>query len=96
MPERVRSDRRVEAATNAGENRGKDTLHDNAGVQAADKMNDQSTRSDPPQRPNPLTRGMAMYPQTAATALPGLQAWFLFPFRAFQIWQDAWFRLLSR
>lgn len=99
VPERMRSDLRVERHPNAGK-RITDGHRDNAGLQAGDAVSvaasaasNPSIGSDPPQRPIALMRGIS---HTTATSLPGFQAWFLFPLRAFQIWQNAWFGLLPR
>ena len=101
MPERMRSDRHISVVTHAATKRGTNEASDTPRAaslvtNAPPNVADQSAGSDPSQRPDVRMRGMAMYPQTIATALPGLQAWFLFPIRAFQIWQEAWFRLLPR
>ena len=105
MPERMRSERGVEEGTHRAGHYGTNGSRDNAGSQAgeavalaaiaAPKMNDQSGRSDPPQRPDGMARATAIYPQ-ATTALSALQAWFLLPLRNLQSWQEVWFRLLPR
>ena len=104
VPERMRSERGVEEGTHGAGHYGTNGSRDNAGSQAgeavaaiaAPKMNDQSGRSDPPERPGAMARTTAIYPQVAATALAALQAWFLLPLRNMQSWQEAWFRLLPR
>ena len=106
VPERMRSERGVEEVTHGAGYYGTSGSCDNAGSQAreavalatnaAPKMNDQSGRSDPPQRPDGMARATAIYPQATATALAALQAWFLLPLRNLQSWQNAWFRLLPR
>jgi hypothetical protein len=106
VPERMRSERLVEEVTHGAGNYGTNGSRDDAGPQAgeavalatnaAPKMNDQSGRSDPPQRPDGTARATAIYPQATATALAALQAWFLLPLRNLQSWQEAWFRLLPR
>ena len=99
MLERMRSKRGVEKVTHDAGCYGTSGSYDNAGSQAgeavalaaiaAPKMNDQSGRSDPPQRPDAMARA-------TATALTALQAWFLLPLRNLQSWQEAWFRPLPR
>ena len=106
MPERMRSERRVDEVTHGAGNYGTNGSRDNAGPQAgeavalapnaAPKMNDQSGRSDLPQRPDTVARATAIYPQATVTVLATLQAWFLLPLRNLQSWQEAWFRLLPR
>jgi hypothetical protein len=107
VPERMRSERRVDEVTHGAGNYGTNRSRDeDAGPQAgeavalatnaAPKMNDQSGRSDPPQRPDTVARATAIYPQATATALAALQEWFLLPLRNLQSWQEAWFRLLPR
>ena len=106
VPERMRSERRVEEATPRAGNYGTNGSRDDAGARAgeavalatnaAPKMNDQSGRSDPLQRPDAGAQATAIYPQATATALAALQAWFLLPLRNLQSWQEAWFRLLPR
>jgi hypothetical protein len=91
MPERMRSGRPVAEVTYRAGN-GTNASRDNAGPLAGEavvlatnaipKMNDQSGRSD--------------LPTATATALAVLQAWFLWPLRNLQSWQEAWFRLLPR
>jgi hypothetical protein len=105
VPERVRSHQRVEDVTRPSGDYRTGASRDNAGPQAretvvlatnsASKMNDQSGRSDLPQRPDsaPTT---TIYPQATATALAALEAWFLLPLRTWQSWQGAWARLLLR
>ena len=105
-PGRMRSERRVEEVTHRAGNYGTNGSRDNTDPQAGDavvfatnaapKMNDQSGKSDLPQRPDTLARATAIYPQATATALAALQAWFLLPLRNLQSWQEAWFRLLPR
>ena len=105
MPERMRSEGRVEEVTHGAGNYGTDGSRDNAGPQAreavalasnaAPKMNEQSGRSDLPQRPDTGARATAIYPQATAIALAALQAWFLLPFRNLQSWQEAWFGYCS-
>jgi hypothetical protein len=106
VPERMRSERGVEEGTHRAGHYGTNGSRDNAGSQAgeavalaaiaAPKMNDQSGRSDPPQRPDTMARATAIYPQATVTALAALQAWFLLPLRNLQSWQEAWFRPLPR
>ena len=106
MPERLRSGRRVEEVTHGAGNYGTNGPLDNAGPQAgeavtlatnaAPKMNDQSGRFDPPQRPDTVAWATAIYPQATAAAFAALQAWFLLPLRNLQSRQEAWFRLLPR
>jgi hypothetical protein len=95
VPERMRSERRVEevnCGTNGSQADGAVALATNA----APKMIDQSGRSDFPQRPDTLAGTTSIYPQATVTALAALQAWFLLPLRNWQSWQGAWFRLLPR
>ena len=104
-PERMRSERRVEEVTHGVENYGTNGSRANAGSQVSEavalatnatpKMNDQSGRSDLPQRPDTAARA-TIRPQATATALAALQAWFLLPLRNLQSWQEAWCRLLPR
>jgi hypothetical protein len=104
VPERMRSERGVEGVTHGAGDYATNGSRDNAGSQAGEavalatnatpKMNDQSGRFDPPQRPDAMARATAIYPQ--ATALAALQAWFLLPLRNLQSWQEAWFRILPR
>jgi hypothetical protein len=106
VPERMRSERRVDEVTRGAGNYGTKGSRDDAGPQAgeavalatnaAPKMNDQSGRSDLLQRPDTVARATALYPEAPATALAALQAWFLLPLRNLQSWQEAWFRLLPR
>ena len=102
VPERVRSERRVEEVTRGAGNSGTNGSRDNAGksvalaTNAAPKMNDQSGRSLPFSAPIPVLRATAIYPQATVTVLATLQAWFLLPLRNLQSWQEAWFRLLPR
>lgn len=106
MPERVRSDRRLEEVTRpAGDDR-RGGSRDNAGSlpsqagvlasNAAPKMNDPSGRSDLSLRPETIDLATAIYPQPTAIALAALQSWFLLPFRTWQSWQGAYARLLLR
>jgi hypothetical protein len=104
VSERMRSERRFDEVTHGAGNYG--TPRDNAGPQAgeavalatnaAPKMNDQLGRSDLLQRPDPVARTSALYPEAPAAALAALQAWFLLPLRNLLSWQEAWFRLLPR
>jgi hypothetical protein len=98
MPERVRSERRIEEVTHGAGNYG--GSRDNAGAvalatNAGPRMDDQSGKSGP-QRPDTVARATEIHPQATATALAALQAWFLLPLRTLQSWQEAWFRLLPR
>jgi len=105
VPERMRSDRRVEEITDRAGNHGANWSRGNPGVppeeavplstNAGSKMDE--GRSDHPQYSNKAVPPTAIYPQMiTATALAGLQAWFLLPLRALQSWQEAWSRLLPR
>ena len=106
MPERMRSERRVDEATHGAGNYGTNGSRDDAGLRRARQlrllrmprptMNDQLGRSDLLQRPDTVARATALYPEAPATALAALQAWFLLPLRNLQSWQEAWFRLLPR
>ena len=100
MPERMRSERRVEEVTHGAGDCGTNGSQAGEAValapNAAPKMNDQSGRTDLPQRPDTVARATAIYPQATVTALAALQAWFLLPLRNLQSWQEAWFRLLPR
>lgn len=100
MPERMRSDRRIEEVTPGVGDNGPGGSRDNAAMPAgeatalatgaASKMNDQPSSEDS------VVRAMAIYRQATATAWAGLQALFLLPLHNFQSWQEAWLRLLPR
>ena len=106
VPERMRSERRVDEVTHGAGNYGTNGPRDNAGPQegkvvslatnAAPKMNDQLGKSDLLQRPDTVAWASALYPEAPAAALAALQVWFLLPLRILQSWQEAWFRLLPR
>ena len=104
MPERVRSDRRVEEVTRPAGDYRRGGSRDNAGslpsqagvLSSAPKKNDPSGRSDLSRRPETIDLATAIYPQATAIALAALQAWFLLPFRTWQSWQGAYARLLLR
>ena len=79
MSERMRSERRVEEVTHGAGNCGTNGSQAGEAValapNAAPKMNDQSGRTDLPQRPDTVARATAIYPQATVTALAALQAW---------------------
>ena len=105
MPERVRSDRRIEDVTPASRNRRTGGSADNAAIQAADAV---QPPADPSPKMNPESGGperrrheglvgaAQLYPHAAATALAMIQALALLPFRSLQSWQEAWLGLLLR
>ena len=76
MPERVRSERRIEEATHGGGTTEQMVLAINAGAvalatNAGPKMDDQSGKSGP-QRADTVARATAIHPQATATALAAL------------------------
>jgi hypothetical protein len=93
VPERMRSDRRVDEGRPDAAKRVTDELRGNAGGLAGQAISPADS-SDPPRRQETLVGAVQIYPP--ATILAALQVWFLLPLRSLQIWQEAWFRLLPR
>jgi hypothetical protein len=92
VPERMRSDRRVDEGRPDAGKRVTDGFRNNAGPLAGQAAAD----SSPPRRQETLGGAVQIYPQATATVLAALQVLYLLPLRSLQTWQEAWLRLLPR
>jgi hypothetical protein len=94
VPERMRSNRRVDEGRPDAGKRVTDGFRNNAGPLAGQAVS--AADSSPPRRQETLVGTVQIYPQAMATVLAALQALFLLPLRSLQTWQEVWLRLLPR